>query len=555
MRVTSLTITEKLYDVDLNPTHAEAQLELRVLTPTSSSSPQGVSSDIATAAYDYSHARFPAERAVAAASTCGAPAAGSSVCSRMRQIPWDDMFFPGSRYATPGTYTARTASGATVIATRLPIRSRPAVRGFHPRIDTQRLDLLAAHYLGDATAFWRLCDASQAIAPDALAMRDRIAHPRGRNAERWPTPSRCCSATSPRPRTTDFYKPPQLARGRGERRPARRDPAHPADRQRGQPARRISRGVGDHRFKPYARIAVVATPDGGPDACIFDGYVLSHKIHLDRRTPPPRRCRCGGRTRSCLMNLEEIVKEWSGKTDGEIANAIFGDYSLDTARENTGDDSGQHTEAGHTVMQRGDGRSVPARSGTAQRQAVSSVLRRAARPEHRVLHQALIWTGAQPRRSPSTRRSAANVDALDFEWDVARPTQVLAQALFTDKDPENGDTSESGLKLLDAQSLAAFTGGDQLLMEARLTAPPTARRPETADRVRCSREAGWFVRCEGEADLARLRCVLRVATVVQIDGAGKLHSGKYFVWSVRHTITAESHRMKFVLVRNAVGSL
>ncbi|MBK8211882.1 MAG: hypothetical protein IPK78_20005 [Rhodospirillales bacterium] len=33
VRVTSLTITEKLYDADLNPTHAEAQLELRVLTP------------------------------------------------------------------------------------------------------------------------------------------------------------------------------------------------------------------------------------------------------------------------------------------------------------------------------------------------------------------------------------------------------------------------------------------------------------------------------------------------------------------------------------------
>jgi hypothetical protein len=62
------------------------------------------------------------------------------------------------------------------------------------------------------------------------------------------------------------------------------------------------------------------------------------------------------------------------------------------------------------------------------------------------------------------------------------------------------------------------------------------------------------VKCEGETDLARLKSVLRVATVVQVNGAGKLHSGKYFVWSVRHTIGAESHRMKFVLVRNAVGS-
>ena len=87
------------------------------------------------------------------------------------------MFFPNSRYAKAGTYTTRTAGGAPVVATRLPIRPPPGVRGFHTRHDTQRPDLLAAHYLGDATAFWRLCDAGDAIAPDALAARAKIAIP------------------------------------------------------------------------------------------------------------------------------------------------------------------------------------------------------------------------------------------------------------------------------------------------------------------------------------------------------------------------------------------
>jgi hypothetical protein len=34
VRVTTLTITETLYDINLNPTHAQAQLSLRVITPT-----------------------------------------------------------------------------------------------------------------------------------------------------------------------------------------------------------------------------------------------------------------------------------------------------------------------------------------------------------------------------------------------------------------------------------------------------------------------------------------------------------------------------------------
>lgn len=85
------------------------------------------------------------------------------------------MFFPNSRYANAPTYAVRTSSGRTVSVARLPIRPRPAIRGFHLRNDTQRADLIAAHYLGDATAFWRLCDAGDAIVPDTLAARDLIA--------------------------------------------------------------------------------------------------------------------------------------------------------------------------------------------------------------------------------------------------------------------------------------------------------------------------------------------------------------------------------------------
>jgi hypothetical protein len=87
------------------------------------------------------------------------------------------MFFPASRYANAPTYTVRTSTGRTVSVVRVPIRAHPAVRGFHQRNETQRPDLIAAHYLGDATAFWRLCDAGDAIVPDALAARDRVAIP------------------------------------------------------------------------------------------------------------------------------------------------------------------------------------------------------------------------------------------------------------------------------------------------------------------------------------------------------------------------------------------
>ena len=37
--------------------------------------------------------------------------------------------------------------------------------GFHRRLKGQRLDLIASRYLADPTAFWRLCDANNALAP------------------------------------------------------------------------------------------------------------------------------------------------------------------------------------------------------------------------------------------------------------------------------------------------------------------------------------------------------------------------------------------------------
>ena len=55
VRITSLTINEKLYDPLLNPTHAEAQISLRVLTsPELTALPSGALTKVAQAAYDYS---------------------------------------------------------------------------------------------------------------------------------------------------------------------------------------------------------------------------------------------------------------------------------------------------------------------------------------------------------------------------------------------------------------------------------------------------------------------------------------------------------------------
>jgi hypothetical protein len=87
------------------------------------------------------------------------------------------MFFSGSRYFNLATYTIKQADGTLVPVVRLPLPSQSPVLGYHPRHQGERLDLIAYHFLSDATAFWPLCDTNNAISPDALGAHNLIGIP------------------------------------------------------------------------------------------------------------------------------------------------------------------------------------------------------------------------------------------------------------------------------------------------------------------------------------------------------------------------------------------
>src|SRR5262249_20302567 len=152
-----------------------------------------------------------------------------------------------------------------------------------------------------------------------------------------------------------------------------------------------------------------------------------------------------------------------------------------------------------------------------------------------------------------TDPAAWTVDALDFSWDVMRPTGVQASQISFDDDSGDAvpaDTSDSGLSPMAARSLADYAGRSSTAVLTACADPPELPRRAAA----LLREAGWLARCEGTVDADRLGTVLRVGTVVTVEGAGSLHSGNWFVWSVRHMLGHDSYRMRFTLVRNAVGT-
>ena len=309
--------------------------------------------------------------------------------------------------------------------------------------------------------------------------------------------------------------------------------------------------VNDDRFQPFANLAVVATPEDKADECIFDGYVLAHKLHLETGTTASN-LQIWGQDASWLMNLEEKVREWVDVTDASVANTIFKEYGIAPATGNTEDDSPSHTEDGHSLMQRTSDiqflRNLARRNGKLCRVACTNL------PGQRTGYFTKPKLDGNPVISLKLNDPEAwTVNALNFDWDVTRPSAVkVSQALFNDssEDGVSADTDDAGLPLLDERKLADFAGKPMTVL---LTAPVDDAGELRLRAQSLLREASWFVRCEGEADVSRLNAILRVGTVVQIEGVGSLNSGKYYVWSVRHTITSDAHKMKFVLLRNAVG--
>jgi hypothetical protein len=81
------------------------------------------------------------------------------------------IFPPTSRYYGIAQVSFVQADGETLACLSrrfLPPSSRFALLHTHVVAEGERLDVVAARELGDALAFWRICDANDAVRPDDL---------------------------------------------------------------------------------------------------------------------------------------------------------------------------------------------------------------------------------------------------------------------------------------------------------------------------------------------------------------------------------------------------
>jgi hypothetical protein len=83
------------------------------------------------------------------------------------------MFDPKSRYAAVIPVLVTDARGRAVSAIPAPPAPEEAVLGVHARRQNERADHLAALYLSDPAAFWRLAEINDAMTAEVLTeLRD-----------------------------------------------------------------------------------------------------------------------------------------------------------------------------------------------------------------------------------------------------------------------------------------------------------------------------------------------------------------------------------------------
>ena len=203
MQLTDLSITEEAFDPSAqpDPRQGEPRIAGAVASTTSASTTRAAACSWTTCR---PRRRWPAPARAGALDTLGI---GSCNDRRPPGLPAGDF----ARGAWPFRPTAATtdwrpASGPVLTAGRWPscgagrcLRpERFVTLRLHTVAEGDRLDNLAAAYLGDPQQYWRLCDANGAMRPDELIEIDRTCaahHPARRHAGRprclRPFTSRC----------------------------------------------------------------------------------------------------------------------------------------------------------------------------------------------------------------------------------------------------------------------------------------------------------------------------------------------------------------------------
>jgi phage protein D len=300
----------------------------------------------------------------------------------------------------------------------------------------------------------------------------------------------------------------------------------------------------DGRIDAGSELSIVAPADG-QNNYLVKGPVTGQQIHFEHGSGGSY-VEVVGSDSSVKMDRESKSTLWSDVTDSDAVITIVGQYNYTPDVDST---QAGHPESKHTLVQQdSDFRFV---RRLAKRNGCLFWVTAADGGEE-TAHFKRPPVGGSASPDLIINLDTNNLDSLDLTWDAEQPTSVdAAQLDLNDKSSIDGAVAQSPLASLGAQSLSDIASGTR---SVHVLAPVDDAGDLNSRSEGTLIDAGWFLHANTTTSVKAVGSVVRAHTLVNLRGAGKRHSGKYFVAAVRHTIDLTGHRMEIDLVRNGWGN-
>jgi len=298
----------------------------------------------------------------------------------------------------------------------------------------------------------------------------------------------------------------------------------------------------DERLALWKKLSIKVTV-GDEEAELIKGYITHIKPHIEDEENSY--VVVMGLDGSCLMGLEEKIKDWPNKTDSDIATEILQSYSLEAQVDAV---DVVHEDTVSTIIQRET--DIRFLKRLARRNGFDCFVK----GDTGYFSKPAFTDEPQPLLA-SNFGGETNLLSFAAALNALRPTKVAMSQIDTvakeivAADVEEGDQKKLGRD--GALSLTVPNGNSSKMFVKQAVATSQAEMENLC--VAFLDEAEWFIQAEGKINTAVYGSVLQTRKLVPIKGVGESFSGVYYVTNVKHTFSDGNYFQSFIGRRNALA--
>ncbi|HVN06237.1 MAG TPA: hypothetical protein VMT86_17565 [Bryobacteraceae bacterium] len=290
---------------------------------------------------------------------------------------------------------------------------------------------------------------------------------------------------------------------------------------------------------------------------LLKGYVTAVRFEASSQ-PGAATIEVSGMDPTVLMTLEEKIVAWNDMSDSDIAQQILAPCVDQVQADPT---ATVHQDTDTTILQRSsDARFV---RDLAERNGFEFYVEPDASSGDVIAYFRAPQLDGQPQPDLALQFGGqSNLATFSARVTGHRPLAVkVAQMDVAANSPNQAQITDTQLTKIGASDANTLVGGPlgSLVTPADTQAqmlflgPPTSDATELTTIAQAVRdEAGWFISAQGEVNTDAYMNILRPHRLVLVKGAGKTHSGAYYVTKVVHELQGDgTYKQTFEARRNA----